>query len=73
MESYVLFNDKEMTLTDALRGINARMLEIERENMDYNKATDFGQNPNGQEARIVHILKEWDHLKIRRQRLKELN
>jgi len=55
-----------------LQIVSAKMLEIERINMDYNKATNFGQNPNGQEDYIFHLLGEWDHLKIRRQRLKEV-
>lgn len=59
-------------ITEQLCAVSARMLEIERINMAYNKATDFGNNPNGQEAKIKSLLDEWDHLKIRRQRLKDL-
>ena len=54
-----------------LQEVSAQMLEIERINMAYNEATNFGLNPNGQEAYIKHLLCEWDHLKHRRQRLKE--
>jgi hypothetical protein len=53
-----------------LQQVTARMLEIERANMAYNKATNFGQFPNGQEAEIEAMLAEWDGLKIRRLQLK---
>lgn len=53
-----------------LHNVTARMLEIERENMAYNKATNFGQFPNGQEAHIEAILAEWDILHARRNELK---
>jgi hypothetical protein len=48
----------------------ARMLEIERINMAYNQATNFGQNPNGKEDEIEALLKEWDNLKAARNELK---
>lgn len=54
-----------------LQRTSARMLEIERKNMDYNKSTNFGQNPNGQEEELKRLLAEWDTLKILRQKLKE--
>lgn len=54
-----------------LQQVTAEMLRIEKINMGYNRATNFGQNPNGQEDYIAHLLVEWDRLKIRRQRLKE--
>ncbi len=53
-----------------LQQITKRMLEIEYTNMRYNKATDFGNNPNGQEEQIKAILKEWDELKVKRNQLK---
>jgi hypothetical protein len=54
-----------------LQQTTARMLEIERKNMEYNKATNFGQFPNGQEAEIELILEEWDKLKVLRIQLKQ--
>ena len=57
-------------MLNALQKNTARMLEIERINMAYNEATNFGQNPNGQEPEIEDLLKEWDHLKVRRLDLK---
>jgi hypothetical protein len=53
-----------------LQKVTARMLQIERINMAYNEKTDFGNNPNGQEAEIKFLLDEWDKLKIERKKLK---
>lgn len=53
-----------------LQQTTARMLEIERINMAYNKTTNFGQHPNGQEQEIALILEEWDGLKLLRIELK---
>lgn len=54
-----------------LQQTTARMLEIEHKNMEYNKATNFGQFPNGQENEIELILEEWDNLKVLRIQLKQ--
>lgn len=54
-----------------LQKTSARMLEIEQINMAYNKATNFGLEPNGQEAHIEELLTEWDGLKMLRQELKD--
>ena len=56
--------------TNNIHEVSARMLTIERINMDYNKATNFGQFPNGQEAEIEALLAEWDTLKALRHKLK---
>jgi hypothetical protein len=61
---------KEFAFMNPLQEVTARMLKIERINMDYNKATTFGQFPNGQEAEIEALLSEWDSLKVRRLQLK---
>lgn len=50
--------------------VTKEMHEIEVINAVYNKATNFGQFPNGQEAYIEHQLKVWDNLKCRRERVK---
>lgn len=55
----------------AITTVTNRMLEIERQNMAYNEATNFGMFPNGQEAEIELILEEWDNLKILRLQLKQ--
>lgn len=57
--------------TNNIHEVSARMLEIEQINMAYNKATNFGKNPNGQEKKISALLDEWDDLKIVRRNLKE--
>lgn len=49
-----------------LKTVTDRMLEIENVNMAYNKATNFGMFPNGQESEIELILEEWDNLKVLR-------
>lgn len=54
-----------------LQLVAKRMLEIERTNMAYNQATNFGENPNGQEEEIKMILDEWDGLKFLRLELKQ--
>lgn len=54
----------------ALQKNTARMLEIERINMAYNEATNFGRRPNGKEAEIAALLQEWDELKALRSDLK---
>lgn len=56
-----------MTLNETTQ----RMLHIEKVNMQYNKETDFGKNPNGQENEIEKLLAEWDSLKIKRNILKQ--
>ena len=55
----------------ALRETTKRMLQIETQNMAYNKATNNGINPNGQESEIELLLSEWDKLKVQRQDLKD--
>jgi hypothetical protein len=55
----------------ALKTVTDRMLEIERTNIAYNQATNFGMFPNGQEAEIELILEEWDNLKVLRIQLKQ--
>lgn len=55
-----------------LQQIEDQMHCIEGINMRYNKVTNFGQFPNGQESYIEHMLVEWDHLKCRREKLKQL-
>jgi hypothetical protein len=54
-----------------LQQITQRMLHIEDVNMQYNKETNFGQNPNGQEKEIEKLLSEWDSLKIQRNAAKD--
>jgi len=56
-----------------LKKITARMIEIEKINMQYSKETSFGNNPNGQEKEIEKLLGEWDALKIKRNLLKTGN
>jgi hypothetical protein len=56
---------------NTLHEITQRMLNIEKVNMQYNKQTNFGQNPNGQEKEIEKLLGEWDALKIKRNILKQ--
>jgi hypothetical protein len=45
-----------------LKNTITRMTEIEKINMQYNKSTNFGNNPNGQENEIIKLLEEWDNL-----------
>lgn len=54
-----------------LQEITQRMLHIEKVNMQYNKETNFGQKPNGQEKEIEKLLSEWDSLKVQRNILKQ--
>ena len=56
-------------MTDLLT-ITVRMLEIEKINMAYNEATNFGNIPNGEEETIKSLLQEWDELKKERSALK---
>ncbi len=56
-----------------LQNITKRMLEIENINMAYNKETNFGTTPNGEEDKIKNLLEEWDELKKERQILKSKN
>ncbi len=53
-----------------LESITKQMIEIETINAAYNKATNNGQNPNGEEAKIENLLNVWDKLKMRRDNLK---
>jgi hypothetical protein len=53
-----------------LQSVSAEMLRIERINMAYNEATDFGNKPNGQEAEIDKLLAQWDRLHLLRNELK---
>lgn len=57
-----------MTLNETTQ----RMLHIEKVNMLYNKETNFGENPNGQEKEIEKLLSEWDSLKFQRNILKQV-
>jgi hypothetical protein len=53
-----------------LQKVTAEMLSIEKANMAYNEATNFGKNPNGKEAEIEQSLVRWDELKAKRNQLK---
>jgi len=57
---------------NTLQEITQRMLHIEKVNMQYNKETNFGEKPSGQESEIEKLLAEWDSLKIQRNILKVL-
>lgn len=53
-----------------IQQVTAEMLQIERANIEYNKATNFGKVPNGQEQQIKKMLTRWDKLKLLRTKLK---
>ncbi len=67
---HIEFTDNNKPEPQTLKEVTSRMLAIEVANMEYNKATKFGKNPNGQEDEIESMLTEWDALKAKRNKLK---
>lgn len=62
------FTPAEMVLNE----ITEKMLDLENTIAVYNRASQYGSVPNGQEAFIEHLHNEWDHLKCRRDKVKLL-